>query len=65
MAFDQDAVDEAVRISRLRADAQIDELQRQIDELKARPVFRRVVRQSLGFDDGPDDVYEIVVTEGR
>ena len=46
MAFDQDAVDEAVRI-----------LQPQIDDLKARPAGMNSVKLVLTFEDGTEAVY--------
>ena len=46
MPFDQDAVDEALRI-----------LQPQIDELKARSTGRRVVEQVLTYDNGDVEVW--------
>ena len=48
MAFDQDAVDEAVRI-----------LQPQIDELKARPAGKQPVKYIVHYDDGTADTFNL------
>ena len=47
--FDQDAVDEAVRI-----------LQPQIDELMARPAGKMPVKYVVTYDDGSVDVFDLV-----
>lgn len=47
--WDQDAVDEAIRI-----------LQPQIDELKARPVAKRPVRVVQYYDNGTFDTFDLV-----
>ncbi len=47
MPYDQDAVDEVVRI-----------LQPQIDELKARPGGRKLIKYVATFDNGDVEVWE-------
>jgi hypothetical protein len=51
MPFDQDAVDEAVRI-----------LQPQIDELKVRPAGKQPVKYVVYYDDGTVDTFDLVST---
>jgi hypothetical protein len=48
--FDQDAVDEVVRI-----------LQPQIDELKARPAGKQPVKYVVIYNDGSTDTFDLVL----
>ena len=58
MAFDQDAVDEAVRVLQ----PQIDALQTQIDDLNTQTLLQKPQGYVVRYPDGTSDAYDLVAS---